>query len=343
MGSDRFTPDAGGDRFTVVGLGELIWDLLPGGRRLGGAPTNFAYVARLLGGRSPSRGPCEPRSRPAAAVARTPPRAGVSTQYCRPMRRTRRGRSASRSTRAARPTQRQRELGWDHLEWSDGWRSWPPGRRVCFARSAAPAPSRAVIARFLAHTPRRAARLRRNLRPPSSTPRCSPPRSDSPRRQARRGKLTRVAELAGVGTGGGERAQAERLARAFDLRLVAVTRGARGSCSSRPRRRSSTRLPCARGRHIGPATPSPPRSSTAPAPRDTRRGERGPPPAPARGWRRNRRDPRVNTADVPRLLEEVGRVADSLATRFRARCLSCNQSSLTLRRRSAPMPALQPC
>ena len=34
---------------TVVGLGELIWDLLPGGRRLGGAPTNFAYVSRLLG------------------------------------------------------------------------------------------------------------------------------------------------------------------------------------------------------------------------------------------------------------------------------------------------------
>ena len=25
-----------------VGLGELIWDLLPEGKRLGGAPTNFA-------------------------------------------------------------------------------------------------------------------------------------------------------------------------------------------------------------------------------------------------------------------------------------------------------------
>ena len=42
-------------------------------------------------------------------------------------------------------------------------------------------------------------------------------------------ELTRVAQMTGVGTGGGERAEAERLARVFDLRLVAVTRGARGS------------------------------------------------------------------------------------------------------------------
>jgi fructokinase len=35
-----------------VGLGELIWDLLPTGKRLGGAPSNFAYLARLLGNSS---------------------------------------------------------------------------------------------------------------------------------------------------------------------------------------------------------------------------------------------------------------------------------------------------
>jgi hypothetical protein len=33
----------------VVGLGELIWDMFPEGRRLGGAPSNFAYISRLLG------------------------------------------------------------------------------------------------------------------------------------------------------------------------------------------------------------------------------------------------------------------------------------------------------
>lgn len=34
----------------LVGIGELLWDLLPGGRQLGGAPANFAYHARALGG-----------------------------------------------------------------------------------------------------------------------------------------------------------------------------------------------------------------------------------------------------------------------------------------------------
>jgi fructokinase len=33
----------------VVGIGELLWDIYPGGRRLGGAPANFAYHASRLG------------------------------------------------------------------------------------------------------------------------------------------------------------------------------------------------------------------------------------------------------------------------------------------------------
>jgi fructokinase len=38
--------------FTVVGLGEVLWDLLPTGRQLGGAPTNFVYQAAALGARA---------------------------------------------------------------------------------------------------------------------------------------------------------------------------------------------------------------------------------------------------------------------------------------------------
>jgi len=33
----------------VVGLGEALWDMLPAGKHLGGAPLNFAYIASLLG------------------------------------------------------------------------------------------------------------------------------------------------------------------------------------------------------------------------------------------------------------------------------------------------------
>jgi fructokinase len=35
--------------FTIVGIGELLWDLLPEGERPGGAPANFAWHARALG------------------------------------------------------------------------------------------------------------------------------------------------------------------------------------------------------------------------------------------------------------------------------------------------------
>ena len=34
----------------IVGIGEILWDMLPSGRQLGGAVTNFAYHAQALGG-----------------------------------------------------------------------------------------------------------------------------------------------------------------------------------------------------------------------------------------------------------------------------------------------------
>lgn len=36
-------------RYTVAGIGELLWDMLPSGKQLGGAPFNFAYHARQAG------------------------------------------------------------------------------------------------------------------------------------------------------------------------------------------------------------------------------------------------------------------------------------------------------
>lgn len=37
------------NKFTIVGLGEVLWDDLPNGKMLGGAPANFAYVSAQLG------------------------------------------------------------------------------------------------------------------------------------------------------------------------------------------------------------------------------------------------------------------------------------------------------
>jgi len=33
----------------IVGLGEILWDMLPGGKVLGGAPANFAYHVSQFG------------------------------------------------------------------------------------------------------------------------------------------------------------------------------------------------------------------------------------------------------------------------------------------------------
>ena len=41
---------AGGTGFEILAVGEILWDLLPAGRQLGGAPANFAYHAHALGG-----------------------------------------------------------------------------------------------------------------------------------------------------------------------------------------------------------------------------------------------------------------------------------------------------
>ena len=35
--------------FKIVGIGEVLWDLFPTGKKMGGAPANFAYHARALG------------------------------------------------------------------------------------------------------------------------------------------------------------------------------------------------------------------------------------------------------------------------------------------------------
>lgn len=37
------------DRLLLIGLGELLWDVLPEGEQLGGAPANFSYHAAALG------------------------------------------------------------------------------------------------------------------------------------------------------------------------------------------------------------------------------------------------------------------------------------------------------
>jgi len=40
------------NKYKIAGIGEILWDLLPQGKVLGGAPANFAYHAAMLGAES---------------------------------------------------------------------------------------------------------------------------------------------------------------------------------------------------------------------------------------------------------------------------------------------------
>lgn len=43
-------PHSKREPFKIMSFGEILWDLLPGGRKVGGAPANFAYHCQQLGG-----------------------------------------------------------------------------------------------------------------------------------------------------------------------------------------------------------------------------------------------------------------------------------------------------
>src|ERR1700750_2700334 len=104
-----------------VGLGELIWDLLPEGKRLGGAPTNFAYTARMLGNRSAvaSRVGQDDLGREARARLEA---AGLSTEYIQTEREHPTGTvGVTIGERGEANFRVNGNSAWDYLEWTDAW------------------------------------------------------------------------------------------------------------------------------------------------------------------------------------------------------------------------------
>lgn len=224
---------AGEGTYTVVGLGELIWDMLPAGRRLGGAPTNFAYVAALLGDAAVSASRVGADALGREAVERLA-RAGVSTGYVQV--------DASHPTGTvgvrvgpdgeARYTVNQNSA-WDHLEWTPAWEELAArADAVCFGTLGQREPrARRCILRFLAAT--RPAALRVfdvNLRHSFfDAEMLSASLAHADVVKLSEAELPLMSAMLGTGDGAGERDAARTLLGAYGLRLVAVTRGARGS------------------------------------------------------------------------------------------------------------------
>ena len=228
--TDDSGPDTPAPLF--VGLGELIWDLLPEGKRLGGAPTNFAYMARLLGNRSAVASRVGHDALGQEARARLSA-AGLSTEYIQAEAEHPTGTvGVSIGERGEAAFKVNGNSAWDYLEWTDGWAELASRADcVCFGTLGQREPrARETIVRFLEHT--RLTTLRVfdvNLRHSFFTPEMlALSLSHSNVVKLNEDELRSAASMLDL-RGDVERALAEDLLARFDLGLVAVTRGERGS------------------------------------------------------------------------------------------------------------------
>ena len=217
----------------AVGLGEVLWDLLPAGKQLGGAPANFAYISNLLGetgivasGVGADWRGDELRSR------LTELRLDASYVQRDAIHAT--GVVDVNLNAEGQPTYEIAEnVAWDFLKWTPEWqRLAAQADVICFGSLAQrSAVSRATIRAFLAASRPDAIRIFDvNLRQEFF----------SAEVLAESLRLANVAKLnadelpivmyqVGLGQHDEEKASAERLRRAFGLKLVCVTRGSEGS------------------------------------------------------------------------------------------------------------------
>ena len=216
----------------VVGLGEVLWDLFPEGKQLGGAPANFAYITNLLGDRGivASRIGNDALGDEIQQRLRT---LGLELSYLQSDSAHPTGTVRVRVDPEGQPKFEITELvAWDFLEWTPAWESLAQqADAVCFGSLAQRSPaSRETIHKFLGAARQGAARIFDvNLRQAYYSAKVL---SESLRLadivKLNDEELPHVVELLGI-PHHGEQSSAERLRFAYGLKLVCVTRGAQGS------------------------------------------------------------------------------------------------------------------
>ncbi|MDX6695615.1 MAG: fructokinase [Blastocatellia bacterium] len=217
---------------SIVGLGELIWDLLPGGKQLGGAPTNFAYISRLLGNRAivASRVGADELGREAL---RRLEGLGISTSYLQLDATHPTGTVGVTIDAAGEPHFSLNEnSAWDYLQWTAEWEALAPRvDAVCFGTlGQRHQEARETALRFLKETRADALRLFDvNLRHSFFTAemlieslRLATMVKLNSEELMMAARMLRLDEYE-------EEAVARQLLKQFAVELVAVTRGAQGS------------------------------------------------------------------------------------------------------------------
>lgn len=222
---------------TVVGLGEVLWDLLPSGRQLGGAPANFAYGSHLLGDRALIASRIG-RDELGQEIRRRLLGSGMSDESLQVDSTYPTGTVSVEVDAEGRPNFDIRyPAAWDFLEWNQGWSSLAQSAdAVCFGSLAQRSDiARATILNFIDQTRPEALRIFDVNFRQSSYSRAIV--TDSIERakivKLSQEELPRVAELLTIPVNH-DREFATTLIRRFDLNLVCITRGAQGSLLASP-------------------------------------------------------------------------------------------------------------
>lgn len=217
---------------TVVGLGEILWDLLPSGRQLGGAPANFAYCSHLLGDGAnvASRAGDDPLGHD---IRMHLANAGLSDEFLQTDAVEPTGTVCVQLDATGQPKfEITQPVAWDFLEWTRQWEQLAKSAdAVCFGSLAQRSEqSRSTILNFLRATRADCLRvfdvnLRQNFY------------SEEIIRESlncanvvklNHEEVPRVRELLGMNDGD-EISFAQSLSGKFALKLVCVTRGSTGS------------------------------------------------------------------------------------------------------------------
>lgn len=216
----------------VVGLGEVLWDLFPGRACLGGAPANFAYITTLMGDHGIVASRVGQDSRGLEALRRLE-ELGLDIDHVQTDREHATGTVNVHIDGNGQPGFEIAEpVAWDHLQWTPDWRRLADtADAVCFGSLAQrSATSRDTIQRFVKATPRGTLKVFDvNLRQSFYSGEILAesmklanvvklnndelPKIMSFRRMAHKDEL----------------ASARRLIEEYELELVSITRGGRGS------------------------------------------------------------------------------------------------------------------
>lgn len=216
----------------VVGLGEVLWDILQDRACLGGAPANFAYITTLMGDQGIVASRVGEDSRGVEAL-RVLEELGLDIDHVQTDRNHETGRvQVQVDGKGMARYEIAHPVAWDFLQWTLDWQHLAEKvDAVCFGSLAQRSEeSGTTIRKFLQETSSQTLKVfdvnLRQMYFTADTIVSSMKLADIVKLNDE--ELPRVMNLCNLAHKD-ERASAQRLMHAFDLDLVCVTRGERGS------------------------------------------------------------------------------------------------------------------